>query len=74
MLRKTVLKNLVIAVVGGTFALSALAQWQWIDKDGHKVFSDRSPPPEINEKDILKRPAGSVRLAAPDANTAVKSN
>ena len=39
-------------------ATSALAQWQWIDKDGRKVFSDRSPPPEILDKSILKRPAG----------------
>lgn len=39
-------------------ATSALAQWQWIDKDGRKVFSDRPPPPEILDKSILKRPAG----------------
>ena len=39
-------------------ATSALAQWQWIDKDGRKVFSDRPPPPEILDKNILKRPAG----------------
>lgn len=34
------------------------AQWQWIDKDGRKVFSDRSPPSDIQEKNILKRPGG----------------
>ena len=39
-------------------ATSALAQWQWIDKDGRKVFSDRPPPSEILDKSILKRPAG----------------
>ena len=39
-------------------ATSALAQWQWIDKDGRKVFSDRPPPSEILDKNILKRPAG----------------
>ena len=32
------------------------AQWQWIDKDGRKVFSDRAPPADIAEKNILKRP------------------
>lgn len=36
--------------------VSAFAQWQWLDRDGHKVFSDRAPPPEIPEKSILKRP------------------
>jgi hypothetical protein len=38
-------------------SIAASAQWQWIDKDGRKVFSDRSPPPDISEKNILKRPA-----------------
>lgn len=38
------------------FSLSASAQWQWVDKDGLKVFSDRPPPSDIPDKDILKRP------------------
>ena len=63
---KPALKTLVVALATASFALSAFAQWQWIDKDGRKVFSDRSPPVEINEKDILKRPGGrgSVAVAA----------
>ncbi|MDQ0041260.1 DUF4124 domain-containing protein [Variovorax boronicumulans] len=35
--------------------LSASAQWQWIDKDGKKVFSDQAPPPDVPEKNILRR-------------------
>ncbi|MES2946851.1 MAG: DUF4124 domain-containing protein [Pseudomonadota bacterium] len=54
-------KTLVLAIASGSFALTAIAQWQWIDKDGRKVFSDRSPPAEIQDKDILKRPSGSLR-------------
>lgn len=38
--------------------LLASAQWQWIDKSGKKVFSDQAPPPDIPEKNILRR-AGS---------------
>ncbi len=38
----------------------AAAQWQWLDKDGRKVYSDRAPPPDITEKNILKRPSGST--------------
>jgi hypothetical protein len=34
----------------------ACAQWQWIDKDGRKVFSDRSPPAEIPAKNIITQP------------------
>lgn len=65
-------KTLVLAVAGGSFALTAFAQWQWVDKDGRKVFSDRSPPVEIQDKDILKRPSGSMRpaAAAPAADAA----
>ena len=41
------------------------AQWQWLDKEGRKVFSDRAPPPEVLEKNIIKRPGvrNTVALA-----------
>jgi hypothetical protein len=49
-------------------ATSALAQWQWIDKEGRKVFSDRPPPSEILDKNILKRPGGrTVPVQSPSA-------
>lgn len=35
--------------------LSASAQWQWLDKNGKKVFSDQAPPPDVPEKNILRR-------------------
>jgi hypothetical protein len=37
-------------------APAVLAQWQWIDKSGRKVFSDQSPPPDVPADKILKRP------------------
>lgn len=69
---KPAFKTLILAIAGASFALTAFAQWQWIDKDGHKVFSDRSPPSDIQEKDILKRPGGASRMAvaAPTDGTA----
>ena len=60
---KAVSKTLLVAIAAGSFCISALAQWQWVDKDGRKVFSDRSPPAEIPEKNILKRPPGSMTPA-----------
>ena len=51
-------RTLLLALASTSFTLSALAQWQWTDKDGRKVFSDRPPPAEIQEKNILKRPSG----------------
>ena len=38
--------------------LAASAQWQWIDKDGHKVFSDQAPPGDIPANRVLRAPPG----------------
>jgi hypothetical protein len=55
--------------------LASLAQWQWIDKDGRKVFSDQSPPNDIPAKNILRQPGPKGRSSiavepAPDASQA----
>jgi len=46
---------------------AALAQWQWIDSSGRKVFSDTAPPQGTPDKNILKRPGqgGSLAPSAP---------
>jgi hypothetical protein len=73
---KPALKTVALALAATSFAISAFAQWQWIDKDGRKVFSDRSPPADISEKDILKRPGGRVPVtvaAVSESATAASS-
>ncbi|MGJ7541518.1 DUF4124 domain-containing protein [Variovorax sp. LT1R16] len=40
--------------------LAASAQWQWIDKDGRKVFSDQAPPPDVPDKNIVRRAGAPV--------------
>ncbi|MEO8120035.1 MAG: DUF4124 domain-containing protein [Rhodoferax sp.] len=45
-------------------SMAASAQWQWTDKDGRKVFSDRAPPADVLEKNIVKRPGGRGAQAA----------
>lgn len=60
---------LTMALVGTCVAASA--QWQWIDKDGRKVFSDRAPPVDVLDKNIVKRPPGRVPSSpAPEAAAA----
>jgi Domain of unknown function (DUF4124) len=59
-----------LVVIGSVFLLplGAQAQWQWIDKDNKKVFSDQPPPIEIPEKNILHRPSTAskrVNFSAP---------
>ena len=56
-------KSLLLLLAACTLSMSAAAQWQWIDKDGRKVFSDRPPTADIKEKDILKQPGGKGRAA-----------
>jgi hypothetical protein len=53
---------------------AASAQWQWVDKDGRKVFSDRAPPADVPEKSILKRPGAKDPSANLAAGTAGQVN
>ena len=59
--------KLLLLTLACAFSLGAAAQWQWIDKDGRKVFSDRPPPVDIPDKNILKQPGntGSQRSYHP---------
>jgi hypothetical protein len=54
----------LIVLAACLYALTASAQWQWLDKDGRKVFSDRPPPADVPDRNILKRP-GSRGPALP---------
>lgn len=53
--------RLALAAVVCCAPLLALAQWQWLDKDGRKVFSDQAPPADVPANRILKQPG--VRAA-----------
>lgn len=67
-------RTLVLALAGGLFALTAMGQWQWIDKDGRKVFSDRAPPADIQDKNILRHPGRTNQLPiAPAGETVADS-
>ncbi len=46
----------ILAAIACLTALTAYGQWEWTDKDGRKAFSDRAPPTDVPEKNILKRP------------------
>lgn len=52
---------------------AAFAQWQWVDKDGRKVFSDQAPPPDVPANKILKRPGNRPAEPEPVAAAAPAS-
>ena len=53
------------------WAVSAFAQWQWVDKDGRKVFSDQPPPADVPQRNILRQPGGPRPVAADTATAPV---
>ncbi|MBS0467639.1 MAG: DUF4124 domain-containing protein [Proteobacteria bacterium] len=61
------LHKLLLVTLACVWATGALAQWQWVDKDGRKVFSDRPPPADVPEKNILKQPHMGNKPRAPVA-------
>lgn len=61
-----------IALLAALGSVPAMAQWQWIDGTGSRVFSDTPPPAGTPEKNILKRP-GAARVATPAPTTVASS-
>lgn len=64
----TLLRTFALALAC-TLPVAAAAQWQWIDKDGRKVFSDKSPPPDVPARNILRQP-GMRAAMTPEAAAA----
>src|SRR5687767_2216612 len=66
------MKSLRLLLVAAACALPVLAaaQWQWIDKDGRKVYSDRSPPSDIPASKILRQPGPTRGSSVPTAAAA----
>ncbi|QEA14312.1 DUF4124 domain-containing protein [Comamonas flocculans] len=50
------LQRFFLLVLACGWATLASAQYQWLDKDGRKVFSDRPPPLDVPQKNILQEP------------------
>ena len=66
--------RILSAALACLLCVGAQAQWQWIDKDGRKVFSDRGPPPDIPAKNIIKQPSNlAVAPSAAAASAPAKS-
>jgi len=63
----------LVAVAAASFTAPAEAQWRWRDASGRVTASDRPPPKEIPEKDILSRPANPALRRAPPSTAEAAS-
>ena len=48
--------RILLLVASALCCSAALAQWQWLDGAGRKVFSDTPPPASVPDNNILNRP------------------
>jgi Domain of unknown function (DUF4124) len=58
-----VLSSLALMAICLFAALPAQAQWAWRDANGRITASDRPPPREVADKDIVSRPKTDKRRA-----------
>ncbi len=52
---------MVLFAALGMAVFPAQAQWKWRDKDGRITVSDRPPPRDVPERDILGKPTVETR-------------
>jgi hypothetical protein len=65
---------LLVAIVASLAAsLPAQAQWKWRDRSGIIQYSDRPPPPDVAQKDIIERPARVTEPRAAAAGAAASA-
>lgn len=55
------LTQFLVAMTACIISFSSIAQWQWVDKDGRKVFSDRPPPSDVPDKNIINQPNSRLK-------------
>lgn len=60
-------------LAAATTLASAQSIWKWRDRDGRMMVSDRPPPADIPEKNILQRPNGPRMMATTDDAAAAPS-
>jgi hypothetical protein len=53
-MRPLLLKKVIAILITSSCAMSALAQYVWLDEQGHKQYSDMPPPASVPNSKILK--------------------
>ncbi len=58
-------KAALLLILSMALASPCMGQWMWRDAQGKRVYSDRPPPSDIPDRDVVQRPAASRAAAAP---------
>jgi hypothetical protein len=61
-----VLSRALVLALAVCLPAIASAQWRWVDRSGHTVFSDQPPPADIPAANIVRQPGTKTRAAAPE--------
>jgi hypothetical protein len=69
MSKSTGLRLVSLLLLAAGFAMPASAQWQWLDANGKKVFSDQPPPLNVPESQILKQPGTGGNQGKPSGSS-----
>jgi hypothetical protein len=68
------LRGVLLALVAAALALPCAAQWKWRDAQGRVQYSDRPPPNDVRDRDILTRPAAPLSAQRPTSAHAAASS
>lgn len=56
----------VVAALALWAAAAGATQWKWMDASGHLQYSDRPPPADVPDKNILEHPSYSRQVQPAD--------
>jgi len=57
----------IVLLAAGASAVAQTTPWKWRDRNGQVHISDRAPPSDVPDKDILQRPVAARSYALPPA-------
>jgi len=62
--------RVLVLVLAACLPVVSSAQWRWVDRNGHTVFSDQPPPGDVPAANIVRQPGPRARAAAEPASPA----
>ena len=55
--------RVLVLVLAACLPVVSSAQWRWVDRNGHTVFSDQPPPGDVPAANIVRQPGPKARVS-----------